>query len=237
MTARALVVQHEEKAPAGLLLPWLESAGLACDVLPAHEGYAVPADLGDHAALVVLGGSMDAWDDQAYRWLLPTKALIAGTVSAGRPFLGVCLGHQLAALALGGQVARQPGGQTMGLRAWRPTPDGVADPLTSALPPGTEVLQWNSDAVTALPSGATLLAEDTDGTVQAARYGPLAWGVQFHPEVDDELVRGWTTGQRPEAEESTLRVLRQRQEELHPAWEQLIRRFGLLAAAPESRPA
>ncbi|WP_298750747.1 type 1 glutamine amidotransferase [uncultured Serinicoccus sp.] len=237
MTPRALVLQHEEKAPAGLLAPWLEQVGLECDILPAHEGYAVPADLGDHAALVVLGGSMDAWDDEAYRWLLPTRALIAGTVSAGRPFLGVCLGHQLAALALGGTVGRQPGGQTMGLRAWRPTPAGLADPLTSALPPGTEVLHFNSDAVTGLPPGATLLAHDPEGTVQAARYGPLAWGVQFHPEVDDALVEGWATGLRPDDETETVRVLRERQAELHPAWAGLVHRFGLLATTPQARPA
>ena len=237
MTPRALVVQHEEKAPPGLLVPWLEQAGLECDVLPAHEGYAVPADLGDHAALVVLGGSMDAWDDGAYRWLLPTRALIAGTVSSGRAFLGVCLGHQLAALALGGAVGRQPGGQTTGLHPWRPTREGLADPFTSALQPGTGVLHFNSDAVTALPPGATLLAGDEDGTVQAARYGPLAWGVQFHPEVDDVLVQGWATGRRPGAEDATVRVLRQRQAELHPAWEQLIHRFGLLATTPQAQPA
>ncbi|ANS80378.1 GMP synthase [Serinicoccus hydrothermalis] len=232
-----LVVQHEDKAPPGLLLPWLERSGLTCEVLPAHEGYAVPAALNGHAALVVLGGSMSATDDRDHRWLLPTRALITAAVVGGVPFLGVCLGHQLATVALGGEVAPHPGGRTRGLLPWSPTPAGRVDPLMQVLDDGDELLHWNGDVITRLPESAQVLAHAPDGTVQAVRFGPRAWGVQFHPEVDADLVVGWAEGREPEAELEALHTLRARQDELHPAWERLLRRFGDLATAPDALPA
>ncbi|WP_151526104.1 type 1 glutamine amidotransferase [Serinicoccus kebangsaanensis] len=237
MSPRVLVLQHEDKAPPGLLLPWLERAGIGCDVLPAHEGYAVPAALTEHAGLVVLGGSMAATDDALHRWLLPTRALIAATVSAGSPFLGICLGHQLATVALGGEVGPHPGGRTRGLFRWSPTEAGREDELTQVLADTDELLHWNRDVVTRLPASAQPLAHAPDGTVQAARFGPRAWGVQFHPEVDADLVVGWTEGTEPEAELRALHDLRARQDLLHPAWERLLRRFAVLATAPEALPA
>ncbi|WP_149814777.1 type 1 glutamine amidotransferase [Serinicoccus marinus] len=236
-SARVLVVQHEDKAPPGLLLPWLERAGLTCEVLPAHEGYALPATLTEHVALVVLGGSMSATDDREHRWLLPTRALITSVVAGGMPFLGICLGHQLATVALGGEVAAHPQGRTRGLLPWSPTPAGRTDPLTHVLDERDELLHWNGDIATVLPRSAEVLARAPDGTVQAVRLGARAWGVQFHPEVDADIVLGWTEGQQPEAEVAALHELRSRQDELHPAWERLLRRFGELASAPAALPA
>lgn len=227
--SRVLVVQHEEDCPVGMIEPWLLRAGLLVDVLPAHEGRAVPVSLGDHVGLIVLGGQMGAEDDAEHRWLLPTKALLTATVAAGLPFLGVCLGHQLAAVALGGQVRRNPGGPTHRLMAFRPTEAGRADELTLALAAGSAVLHWNGDVVTELPVGAEALAVAPDGTVQAARFGRRAWGVQFHPEVDTGIVSRWGTGPDPEADRSTLVELGRRTDEVHRAGEALLRRFARLA--------
>lgn len=226
---RLLVVQHEDDCPPGLIEPWLGSAGIDCDVLEAHRGRAVPAELVDHAGLVVLGGRMGAEDDTEHRWLLPTRALVAGTVASGRPFLGVCLGHQLAAVALGGTVTPNPHGRARALVPFGATEDGRQDPLTSALPPGSPVLHWNNDVAVELPAGAVRLASAPDGTVQAARFGPSAWGVQFHPEVDAGIVSRWARGDEPAAEQETLAALRSRRQELHRAWEALIRRFARIA--------
>lgn len=227
--SRVLVVQHEDDCPVGMIEPWLLRAGLDVDVLAAHEGRAVPASLGDHVGLVVLGGQMGAEDDAEHRWLLPTKALLAATVAAGLPFLGVCLGHQLAAVALGGQVRRNPLGPTHRLAPFRPTAAGRADQLTLALAPDMTVLHWNQDVVTELPTGAEALAVAPDGTVQAARFGRRAWGVQFHPEVDTTIVSRWGTGPDPEADRATLAELGRRTDEVHRAGEALVRRFARLA--------
>lgn len=234
MTARprVLVVQHEDDCPPGMVEPWLDRTGLECDVLRAHDGRAVPASLTDHVGLVVMGGRMGAGDDADHRWLLPTKALIAGTVAGGMPFLGICLGHQLAVRALGGEVEPNPNGQTLGLHPWAPTAEGSSDPLTGVLSPGDAVLHWNNDVATRLPKHAVRLADGPDGSVQAARFGPRAWGVQFHPEVTVEIVSRWAEGKDPETERRALDDLARRPLDLHRIWEQLLRRFGRIVLAP-----
>jgi GMP synthase (glutamine-hydrolysing) len=221
-----LVVQHEEDCPPAMVVPWLTSVGVGCEVLVTHEGSAVPSGLGDHAGLVVMGGRMGAGDDAAHPHLAPTKRLLAGTVGEGRPVLGICLGHQLTAVALGGEVSRNPHGRTLGLQPWNPTHEGAADPLTGALPAGAPVLHWNDDVVTRLPPGAVPLGRSRDGTVQAARFGPQAWGVQFHPEVTPEVVDRWREDRDPERGHAAVALVRDRQDELHLAWEQLFRRFA-----------
>lgn len=227
---RVLVVQHEDDAPAAMVEPWLERAGLGCDVLRAHHGRALPSGLGDHAGLIVLGGRMGANDDADHRHLVPTKGLIAGTVAAGLPFLGICLGHQLATVALGGQVRPNPLGKTIGLQPWGPTREGATDSLMSALGPGTSVLHWNTDVVSVLPPRATQLATAPDGSVQAVRFGRRAWGVQFHPEFSAAHMRGYLRaradalredGQDPDA---LLRAVRPA-----PVARRVLRRFARLA--------
>jgi GMP synthase (glutamine-hydrolysing) len=226
---RLLVVQHEDGCGAAMLVPWLAQVGVACQVLPAHRS-GVPVDLGDRDGLLVLGGSMGAAQDGDHPWLAPTRALIAATVDRGLPFLGICLGHQLAALALGGRVEAHPRGRTIALHPWGPNPAGRADPLTSALAPGVRVLHVNSDVVTRLPAGATALAGAPDGTVQAARLGERAWGVQFHPEVTGQDVAGWGDLTPAADRSSTLAALRADETGLQAPWRDLVQRFGQLSS-------
>lgn len=233
--AALLVVQHEDDCPVGMIEPWLQQVGLACDVVPAHLGAQLPARLEDHAGLVVLGGQMGAGDDH-HAWLPPTRSLIATTVTAGLPFLGVCLGHQMAGLALGGRVARNPHGRSMDLLPFGATEAGLTDELTSALASGAQVLHWNNDVVVGLPPGARTLATAPDGTVQAARFGPAAWGVQFHPEVDADVVARWAHGEEPVREDATLAALRDHRESLHQSWSALITRFGQIITSGTTRP-
>lgn len=223
---RVLVVQHEDDCPVAMVRPWLADVGLDCDVLPAHRGAAVPAHLGDHVGLVVLGGRMGAEDDAEHGWLAPTRALVAGVAAAGMPFLGVCLGHQLAAVSLGGQVRRHVR-PTRALHPLGLTDEGRADELLGGLADGREVLHWNNDVVTRPPAGSTVLARSPDGAVQALRLGPRAWGVQFHPEVTAAVVRGWGAGGDVVAEEErVVAELERRTRELHRGWARLVQGFG-----------
>ncbi len=116
--------------------------------------------------------------------------------TAGVPVLGICLGHQLAAVALGGEVETNSRGQTFGLRTMGWTPDAHLDPLMSTVATPRRGVHWHDDVVTAVPEGAVVLAQTEGVEVQAARYAPTVWGVQHHPEVDADLIRPWADADR-----------------------------------------
>lgn len=194
MGARLLVLQHEDEAPAGWLGERWTARGASLEVLNTHRAElddpATVPSLDGYDALVVLGGAMGANDEDDHGWLRAAKALIRAALAQEKPFLGVCLGHQIAAVALGGQVAPNPSGRTVGTVPLTLTEDGTADPLLGSIA-GARVTHYNNDVVTALPPAATVLAQTADGHVQAARFGARAWGVQFHPEVTPEDFTTW----------------------------------------------
>lgn len=190
--SRLLVVQHEDDCPPALVGDWLTERGCELDVRRPYAGDDLPATLADHDGLLVLGGSMGAEGD--HPWLAPTKDLVRTAVAEAVPTLGICLGHQLVASALGGRVERNPRGQQLGLLEVGWTAEAVADELFGTLaeaPAPARGAHWNDDVVTVLPPGATLLASAPTGEVQAVRFAPTVWGVQLHPEVDHAILRRW----------------------------------------------
>jgi GMP synthase (glutamine-hydrolysing) len=189
MSPRVLVVQHEPTCPAALIGRWLAASGCELDVREAwHEP--LPALTG-YDGLLVLGGSMDADSDDRHPWLGHVRALFREAGADRRPSLGICLGHQLAALAFGGEVGRNPHGRAAGLRQVDWEPDVLFDPLAAGIAGEDRAVHWNQDVVTTLPTEAVRLASTLDGEVQAARFAPTVWGLQFHPEADLEVLRGW----------------------------------------------
>lgn len=182
--ARALVVEHVDGEDAGALARWLPAAGLELDVLRLHAGDPLPAQVA-HDALIVLGGPQDAAD-------LPDEIGFVGrALTAGVPVLGICLGAQLLALAAGGRVARSPNGVEYG---WGLVGKGDAcadDPILRTLPLLPDVVHWHRDEIADLPPAAILLLRGTHTPVQGFRVGPSAWGLQFHPEVDEAMIGRW----------------------------------------------
>jgi len=141
------------------------------------------------SALVVLGGAMGANDDGRYPFLSDLKNLIRTTVAAGTPYLGICLGGQLLAAALGAEVAsnrwEEVGTLTVSL-----TEEGTADRLFKGIPERFGTFQWHHDSFE-LPDGGILLASSSACPHQAFRVGETAWGLQFHPEVMEDSIRDW----------------------------------------------
>jgi GMP synthase (glutamine-hydrolysing) len=235
---RLLIVQHEDDCTPAWFGEWFLEGGLEYDVVMGHRSDPIPRVLDGYAGLVVLGGEMGANDDATCPWLTPSKALIAHTVMSGRWFLGICLGHQLAAVALGGEVVVNPRGRALGLTPVRLTEAGRRDELTSVIGDGARTLQWNSDIVSRLPAGATELATSPDGSIQAARFAARAWGLQFHPEASAEVFSTWinTAAVAGAADDPRLAAvaaeLVEAEAELRRDWAALANRWSQLVASP-----
>jgi GMP synthase-like glutamine amidotransferase len=187
----ALVVQHSPGDTAARLGDWLGAAGLLLDVRTPYDGSPLPDRLDGHAAVVVLGGSMGAHDDDAAPWLPATRGLLAAAVVGGVPALGVCLGAQLLAVAAGGRVERGAAGPEIGPGLVAKRDAAAGDRLFRPVPFTPDVLHWHSDTVTLLPPGAVLLASSTRYPHQAFRVRDRVWGLQFHLETTPDMVRRW----------------------------------------------
>lgn len=176
-----------------------EDAGVWEDVLhPAYAEVGVDFPPGPLEAdlLVVLGGPVSA-EDPRYPYLSEVVDLIESRLAAGRPVLGVCLGAQLLALAVGGRIAEGSGPMQIG---WSPvtlTEQGESSPLRHL--EGRPVLHWHGDRIElpdgaqAIASGVERLAYDDDSPVQAFKTNH-ALGLQFHPEMDPERIEQWLLG-------------------------------------------
>ncbi|MFF6776848.1 type 1 glutamine amidotransferase [Streptomyces sp. NPDC012637] len=195
-----LVVQHEDGAGPGLVGERLRAAGLDLRVVHPWRGEALPASLDGWAGLLVLGGSANCEDDAAAPWLPRVRALVREAVEGeGRvPVLGICLGGQIMAHALGGRVVRRSRGPELGTVPLRRLPAAEDDPVLGAVPEGAPAAQWHWDEIGELPPGAVPLLAGDDCAHQAFRVGPRAWGVQFHPEVLADTVAFWASVDEPQ---------------------------------------
>ncbi len=182
-TESLLVVQHVTwEGPHRILeafdrAPVVTARPLDGDVLP---------DPREVAGAVFMGGPMGVGDTDAHPALATEREWLAAAIPAGLPILGVCLGAQLIAAALGAEVrpgsAAEIGFGTVRIR-------DPADPVLGGLAPDTAVMHWHSDLFD-LPDGAELLAFSARSPVQAFRAGN-AWAVLFHAEADAALVESW----------------------------------------------
>ena len=187
---RLLVFQHIACEHPGIFRTLLNNAGIEWSAVELDEGEAIPA-LEDFDALWVMGGPMDVWDEDTCPWLKPEKAAIRHWVTdLKKPFLGICLGHQLLADALGGRCQRQARPE-IGILEVSLTAAAKSDALLVGIPSTFRCLQWHAVAVTELPPDATVLASSDDCQCQAMRVGDNAWGIQFHVELERSTIPDW----------------------------------------------
>ncbi|WP_225886942.1 glutamine amidotransferase-related protein [Nodosilinea nodulosa] len=182
-----LVVVHQPTSNPGRVGDSLRALGFDLDVRCPAQGQPLPATMQGHSAVVVFGGPMSANDDHL-DFIRLELDWIAMALASEKPYLGICLGAQLLARALGAAVVPHPTGQReIGYYPILPTPPGLA-----LLPGPLMVYQWHQEGFT-LPVGSHLLATGSTFPHQAFRYGRSAYGLQFHPEITTAMVNHWTT--------------------------------------------
>jgi len=185
-----LVLQHARVEHPGIFRSFLEEDGHSYDAVELDEGEALPS-LDGYDALWVLGGPMDVWQEDAHPWLKEEKALIREAVAErGMPYLGLCLGHQLLAEALGGTVGPSDTPE-IGVMDVQMTEAGAEGVFFDGLPERFPTLQWHSAEVKQMPPGAVCLATSPDCVVQAMKWETRAYSAQFHLEAEADTVENW----------------------------------------------
>jgi GMP synthase (glutamine-hydrolysing) len=185
---RALVLQHIACEPPGAFAEVMRERRWETVTCEVDETGGVP-HWDDFEAIVAMGGPMSANDEQALPWLADEKRLIGDAVSSGIPYFGTCLGVQLLAATLGAQVYAGPSPE-VGILPVELTDEGRVDPVLGSLDSEILTLQWHGDTFD-LPVDAVLLAGSDAYPHQAFRFGPVAYGIQFHIEVSAEMAEEW----------------------------------------------
>ena len=178
-----LILTHAPHEGPGLIAQGIDAPVRVRTVLDLDDPRLPSLD--EVSGVVVMGGSMDADDLTEHPGLAAERALLASAVDADVPVLGICLGMQLLALALGARLHLRTGTEI----GFAPVQVVADDPVLGALGSSPHVLHWHSDSVD-LPPGATLLASTDVTPVQAFRAGS-ALGLQFHPELDAGMLNLW----------------------------------------------
>lgn len=235
-------VQHVASEAPGLIAEALRVNGIGLKLIRPFRGDRVPVRMDGHSGLVVMGGPMGVHDQRQYPFLRSELRLIENALQAGTPILGVCLGSQLLASALGAPVTR-------GLQreiGWHPVTLGPAaehDVLWRGLPEGFVAYHWHGD-IFGLPRDATSLAWSKMTNCQAFRYGGSSYGLLFHLEVTERIIQSMTRTFRRElreariCERSLLDGLREYLPPLQTIGRQIFHRWAGLAeayAAPFAR--
>lgn len=184
-----LVLQHVECETPGLILDVLKTKNARVRTIRSFRGEEMPTGTDGLAGLVVMGGPMGVYERRRYPFLLKELRLIEAALEEGRPILGVCLGSQLLAAALGAEVRPGPS-KEIGWYDVTLTEAGRADKLWAGVPATFTALHWHGD-VFDLPAGAEWLASSARTPHQAFRHGRNAYGLLFHLEVTPPLVRDW----------------------------------------------
>jgi GMP synthase (glutamine-hydrolysing) len=190
--AKVTVLQHEPFEKLGIIADALRSRAISYEYIRTFEGQPVPTHMTDLDGLIVMGGSMGVYEHHWHPFLLDEIKLIEAAIEEGKPVLGVCLGSQLLAAALGAQV-RKAAKKEIGWYPIRLGPDSAGDKLLAGAPPSFIAYVWHGDNFE-LPRGAALLASSERTEHQAFRFGENAYGLLFHMEATHRIVEDMVNG-------------------------------------------
>ena len=183
----ALVLQHHPVEEAGLIAGVLSSRGIPIETARIFDEMPVPRDPEKYSAVIAMGGPMSAYDGGKHPFIADELAFLEKAMKKEIPVLGICLGSQLMAAALGARVYPGPV-KEIGFLPVTLTAEGKADAVTSVLGDTFEPLLWHGD-IFDLPRGAVRLASSGTAENQAFRFGKSAYGLLFHMEAGRRQVR------------------------------------------------
>ena len=188
-----LAIAHQRDAGPGVFAGAVTEAGDELDHWWIAEAAEPPSELAAYDAVMTFGGAMNVDQEERHAWLAPEKELLRRLLERETPLLGVCLGAQLVSAAAGGEPRRAVEPE-IGWFEVEVTDEGADDPLLRGLEPGFEVFEWHSYECAPPPGAAVLACTAVCG--QAFRFGPAAWGIQFHAEVTPAIAEDWIADYR-----------------------------------------
>jgi GMP synthase (glutamine-hydrolysing) len=219
---RVLSIVHQEDAAAGVFADAAAERGAELTEWVISNGSAPNGRPESHDAVLIFGGAMHVDQESGHPWLRDEDDLICDLTARGVPMLGVCLGAQLIAKALGARVGALPSPQ-IGWFDIEQTSEAAGDPVFAVLPRRFSSFQWHSYAFE-LPPNAVPLANDPV-CLQAYRAGDSAWGIQFHAEVTKESVDDWFRSSKPPDAPLDLPALQEETSEKIAAWNDFGKRL------------
>ena len=185
-----LVFQHLDVEHPGIFREFLAEDNISLTTIELDQGEDIPP-LEQFDALWVMGGPMDVWQEQEYPWLEAEKSAIReAVVDLNLPYLGVCLGHQLLASALGGEV--KIGAESeVGIMPVHLTDTGKSNAFFEHMPATLQTLQWHGAEVIRAPAAANILASSERCPIQSMSIADKALSIQFHVEITASTVPDW----------------------------------------------
>ncbi len=181
---------HAPTETVGLIGDVLKQLKLNFKEIRLNGGQSLPKNTDEIDALIVMGGPMNVDETKKYPFLADEVKLIQKLIKEKKPVLGICLGAQLIAKALGSKVYPNKNGREVGWKPLELSMNGIMDPLFKEFPNNTKVLHWHGDTFD-IPKGATHLASTEKCQNQAFRYGENVYALQFHLEATPDMVMNW----------------------------------------------
>ncbi len=192
MDKKILIVKHKSDEGPGLLGRFFSDAGWELCTVELDRGEKLPDSLRDFSCIFVLGGPMNVYEEDVYPFLKDEENFIRKVIIEEIPLLGICLGAQMIAKTCGASITKAPE-REIGWYQVKLTDEGQKDMLFRGLSKNFPVFQWHEDTFE-IPLSGTLVAQSRKCRNQAFRVGNNVYGLQFHIEVTEDMIKSWMEG-------------------------------------------